>query len=347
MYIPSKKALLCATLACAAGANWAQSTVSIYGVADAGLVYEGGGPRGDSRTKMTSGVASGSRLGFRGNEDLGAGLSAIFALEMGLNIDTGASGQGGLQFGRQAQVGLKGAFGEVLMGRQYTPVAIVQTETDPFTTGLAGTSANMITAGGAGGNNRMNSTLRHSFNSPSGFTTDLVYGTGDTGANARVKRQYGGAIWYVAGPVYVKLGHHNVNDVNGTSAKVTFLGAKYDFGLATAHLNYVENKGSAVFGLVNADARDVLLGVSIPYGAGRFMLSYIDKNDRTAANHDARQYALGYIRTLSKRTSVYTSVARIRNNVVAGSSTGFYRVGNATEQGLGDRAFNVGVRHVF
>ncbi len=347
MYLPSRKLLACATLACAAGASWAQSTVTIYGVADAGFVHEGGGPGGTTNNKLTSGVASGSRLGFRGTEDLGAGLSAVFALEMGINIDTGSSGQGGLLFGRQAQVGLQGGFGQLLLGRQYTPVAIVQTETDPFTTGLAGTSANMITAGGAGGNNRMDNTLRHAFSSKSGLTTDLVYAPGETAGSSRAKRQYGGAIGYVSGPIYVKLGHHNVNDASGTAAKATFLGAKYDFGVATAHFNYVDNKGAAVFGLVNADARDILLGVSVPLGAGRFMASYIDKNDRTAANHDARQYALGYTHALSKRTSLYTSVARIRNKVAAGSPTGFYRVGNATEQGLGDRAFNVGIRHVF
>ena len=334
-------------LVCAAGTSWAQSTATVDGLMDLGLAHEGGGPNGASINKVTSGMASGSRLGFRGTEDLGGGLSAVFNLEMGINADTGSSGQGGLLFGRHSQMGLQGAFGQVLVGRQYTPVAMIQTESDPFTTGLAGTSANMITAGGAGGNNRMDNTLRHTFSSKSGLTTDLVYGFGETAGNSSAKRQYGGAIGYVSGPVYVKLGHHNVNDANGISAKVTFLGAKYDFGVATAYVNYVENKGSAVFGLVNADARDILVGVAVPYGAGRFMASYIDKDDRTAANNDARQYALGYIHSLSKRTSLYTSVARIRNKAIAGAPTGFYRVGNATEQGLGDRAFNVGIRHVF
>lgn len=346
-FMKTSKHLLALAMVLAATGTWAQSAVTLYGIVDMGFVHEGGGPNGASANKITSGMASGSRLGFRGTEDLGSGLSAVYTLEMGVNADTGSSGQGGLLFGRQSFVGLQGGFGSVLLGRQYTPVAIVQTESDPFTTGLAGTSANMITAGGAGGNNRMDNTLRYAFNGKNGLVADLVYGFGETAGNSSAKRQYGGALGYVSGPVYVKLGHHNVNDANGVAGKVSFLGAKYDFGVATAHFNYVVNKGSAVFGLVNADSRDVLLGVSAPVGAGRIMASYIHKNDRTLANNDAKQYALGYMHMLSKRTGIYTSVARIKNNAVAGAPTGFYRVGNATEQGLGDRAYNVGIRHAF
>jgi predicted porin len=103
-------------------------------------------PRGPAATKLTSGIASGSRLGFRGTEDLGDGLAAFYVLEMGINADTGVLGQGGLGFGRQSMVGLQGGFGSVSLGRQYTPVALIQTETDPFATGLAGTSANLISA---------------------------------------------------------------------------------------------------------------------------------------------------------------------------------------------------------
>jgi predicted porin len=151
----------------------------------------------------------------------------------------------------------------------------------------------------------------------------------------------------VSGPVYVKLGYANVNDANSVAGDMTFLGAKYDFGVATAHFNYVVNKGSAVFGIVNADSRDVLVGLSVTYGPGRFMVSYIDKDDKTSANNDANQVAFGYLYYLSKRTNLYYSIARIQNNAPAGSKTGFYRVGNASEQGIGSRAFNFGMRHAF
>lgn len=327
--------------------SMAQSSSTIYGVVDLGFVRESGGPNGTSASRLTSGVASGSRLGFRGHEDLGGGLSAFYALEMGLLADTGGLAQGGLAFGRQATVGIHGNFGSIALGRQYTPVALIQTETDPFVTGLAGDSANLISAGGASGNNRMDNTLRYTYKASSGLMADAVYGFGEVAGDSSAKRQYGGALGYVAGPAYAKLGYHSVNDATGKAGRLTFLGATYDFGFAMAHFNYVVNKGSAVFGIVNQDSRDMLLGISVPYGLGKFMASYIRKDDRTIANFDASQWAVGYMYFLSKRTTLYTSIARIDNNASATSKTGFYRVGNATEQGLGSRAFNFGIRHAF
>lgn len=333
--------------ALAAAPSWAQSTATVYGLMDLGFVRESGGPNGANANKLTSGVSSGSRLGFKGTEDMGGGLSAFYTLEMGPLADTGALAQGGLTFGRLAVVGLQGSLGSVTLGRQYTPVALVQTETDPFATGLAGDSANLISAGGAGGNNRMDNTVRYAYTHSSGFTADLVYGFGEVESNASLKRQYGGAFGYVSGPAYVKIGYHNVNDAKGVPGWLTFLGAKYDFGFAIAHFNYVVNKGSAVFGIVNADSRDVMVGITVPYGQGRFIASYIHKDDRTPQNYDANQIAFGYLYFISKRTNFYTSIARIDNNAPAGSKTGFYRVGNATEQGIGSRGFNLGIRHAF
>ncbi|SEB07894.1 porin [Variovorax sp. YR216] len=343
-FSPTAAALLAAL---SASPSWAQSTATVYGLVDLGFVRESGGPKGASANKLTSGVQSGSRLGFKGTEDMGGGLGAFYTLEMGPLADTGGLAQGGLGFGRLAVVGLQGVLGSVTLGRQYTPVAIVQTETDPFGTGLAGDSANLISAGGAGGNNRMDNTVRYAYTHSSGFTADVVYGFGEVENHASYKRQYGGAFGYVSGPAYVKIGYHNVNDANGVPGWLTFLGAKYDFGIATAHFNYVVNKGSAVFGIVNADSRDVMVGVAVPYGQGRFLASYIHKDDRTTQNYDANQIAFGYVHFISKRTNFYTSIARIDNNAPAGSKTGFYRVGNATEQGLGSRAYNLGIRHVY
>ncbi|RDI24360.1 porin [Pseudacidovorax intermedius] len=339
--------LVALALASAATSSLAQSSVTVYGLVDLGFVRESGGPNGAEASKLTSGVSAGSRLGFRGAEDLGGGLAAVYRLEMGLNADTGTLGQGGRGFGRESWVGLQGDWGRVLLGRQYTPVAIVQVESDPFGTGLAGDSANLISPGGAGGSNRMDNTVRYALETRQGFTVDLAYGFGEKANDASLSREWGAAIGYVSGPVYVKLGHHNVNDANGKPGSMSLLAAKYDFGLLTAHFNYAINKGSSVFGVLNRDSRDVLLGVSVPYGPGRFLASYIRKDDRTLANNDANQWAVGYVHNLSRRTALYVSIARIHNNAPAGSATGFYRVGNATEQGLGSRAFNVGVRHAF
>jgi predicted porin len=112
-----KKALLAlAVLAAFAGTASAQTNVTMYGVLDMALQHENDGV--NSTTALDSGIQSGSRLGFKGTEDLGGGLKANFDLEAGVNADTGTSSQGGILFGRQAWVGLSGGFGSLRLGRQ-------------------------------------------------------------------------------------------------------------------------------------------------------------------------------------------------------------------------------------
>jgi predicted porin len=92
--------------------------VTLYGVIDEGLNFNTN-MNGDRSYAMQSGVLSGSRWGLRGAKDLGGGLKAIFTLENGFDPSTGKLGQGGLEFGRQAFVGLSSPVGRVTLGRQY------------------------------------------------------------------------------------------------------------------------------------------------------------------------------------------------------------------------------------
>jgi predicted porin len=102
---------------CTVGAH-AQSNVTLYGTIDDGLNYVSN-EAGGKAYQAASGVLFGNRLGFKGSEDLGGGLKAIFTLENGYDSNTGKAGQGGLMFGRQAFVGLSGNFGTITLGRQY------------------------------------------------------------------------------------------------------------------------------------------------------------------------------------------------------------------------------------
>jgi predicted porin len=118
---------LATTLVALAGtfcaAAHAQSSVTLYGTLDTGLDYisnQKAGTGGKSNWMMESGNVSTDRWGLRGNEDLGGGLSAIFDLENGFNIDSGKFSNGGDEFGRQAWVGIASTqWGSVTMGRQY------------------------------------------------------------------------------------------------------------------------------------------------------------------------------------------------------------------------------------
>jgi predicted porin len=125
-----KKLIALAVASLASGAAFAQTNVTMYGIADAGYVYStGDGRRGSGNDNdfsgIQSGLLSGSRLGFRGEEALGNGLKAVFTLEYSLNIDNnsgvGNTTDGGLN-ARQQFVGLAGGFwGTVALGRQYSP----------------------------------------------------------------------------------------------------------------------------------------------------------------------------------------------------------------------------------
>jgi predicted porin len=103
-------------LAAGAGAH-ARTNVTIYGIADAAFVGENGSSTGH-QTKITSGAASASRIGFRGMEDLGGGMSAFFLLGTGAKIDTGELDATNTIFNRQACAGLKTQAGAVAFGRQ-------------------------------------------------------------------------------------------------------------------------------------------------------------------------------------------------------------------------------------
>jgi predicted porin len=121
-YDLNKKVLTTALLGTIAGAAHAQSSVTLYGIIDAGISYVNhSGTSSQKLFKYDDGVAQGSRWGIRGSEDLGAGLKAIFVLEGGFNSGNGTSSQGGALFGRQAFVGLsKDGVGAVTFGRQYS-----------------------------------------------------------------------------------------------------------------------------------------------------------------------------------------------------------------------------------
>ena len=322
----------CGALNTLTGNVSAQTSLTLYGIVDAGVVYESGGTAG-AVSKLTSGVQSGSRLGFKGLEDLGGGFSAKFVLESGFNMDTGAMSQGGLLFGRQAWIGLGNRWGDLTLGRQYTPHFLALDLVDPFGTGLAGSSTNLMNTAA-----RMNNTVKLATPTWGGFSGELAYGFGEVPGSSTASRQVGASLGYATGPLVLKIAHHRVEDPQGTdSARNTLLGGRFDFGMAAASLGVGLNRGTGA-----TENRDYMLGVTVPVGAGALLASFIRKDDRTGLNADADQWAFGYTHPLSRRTNLYTSFALINNDPGAA-----FTAGNATEPGSGDKAFNIGIRHKF
>ena len=324
-----KKSLLALTLLSAfAGATYAQSSVTVYGLVDLGVGSERNGTT--TKTSLLSGVQSGSRLGFKGTEDLGGGMAAIFQLENGFSADTGAAAQGGLLFGRRATVGLTGNFGAINAGRRNTPYFNAMDSVDPMAVGFAGNATNIFATTGI----RMNNSIIYTSPNLSGVTGELAYGFGEVAGDTAASRQIGASIAYVGGPVSIALAHHNANDATASdSAKNTVITGKYDFNVAIAHLAYARNTGTGT-----VDNNDLLVGVTLPFGAHSVMASYIRKDDKSVANADAKQAALAYTYALSKRTNLYASYAKITND-----NTATYK----TNGGFGDREANIGIRHKF
>jgi predicted porin len=341
----------------------AQSNVTIYGIVDAGIVAERGGVNG-SVNKVTSGVGSASRLGFRGTEDLGGGNSAIFVIESGVKIDTGEQDTAGVFAQRQAYVGLKSKeLGTLTLGRQYTMLYNALTQVfDPFGAGYAGTAKNLFPTGGV--NTRTSNAVVYNSPAVEGFNVDAMYALGEQSGDNTAGRQLGLGLNYANGPLAARLVYNNKNNdvaAVGTTpakdvddAKNTLLAVAYDFGVVKAHFGYEKDKGpgSAPLPVANAyglkvaptastDSNVWLIGATIPVGSGNVIASYTDKNDKVK-DQDATQWALGYLHSLSKRTTAYVAYAKIKNKNGAG-----YTVGNNTEAGSGDKAFNLGVKHTF
>jgi len=326
------KRSLIALIACGAfaGTASAQSSVTIYGLVDIGVASEHGGPAGSVLKLDGSGMHSGNRLGFRGVEDLGGGLSALFVLEKGFNSDTGAIAQGGLGFGRQSFLGLKGGFGTVTAGRQYTPHFQAVDSLDPLD-GITGGSFNLLRR-----SVRTDNTLMYATPRLGGFSGQLAYGFGEVAGNSSASRVIGASAAYASGPLVIKAAHHNARNATDTdTTKNSFIGGSYNFGIAKAFLGYQMEKG-----IGTVDARSALLGVQVPFGASTVMASYIRKNDKAAANDDATMIGLAYTYALSKRTNLYTSYVRISNE-----NSLVYRT--KAGDGSGDKEFNVGIRHKF
>lgn len=351
-----KKSLLAlAVLSAVAGAAQAQSSVTIYGVLDMAINSESHGNQSGGKgsiTSLDSGIQSGSRLGFKGSEDLGGGLKANFKLEMGVNADVGASAQGGLAFGRAAWVGLSGDFGAVQLGRQNKPVFNAVDSIDPFETGLIGGSAKDSTsATGLGNlffasNPRSNNTINYTTNNLSGFTGSAAYTFGEQAGSVSQGRQLGFSAAYAAGPVSAVLAYNTENDtaVIGTVTKHSFGGVTYDFGVVKAAfaVGKVTAETNYVYGV---DNKLWMLGATVPVStAGAVITSYTSLKSAgggVSTDNKGNQFALGYTHSLSKRTNLYTSFARVSNE--KNSNAG----GLADKAGVTERLVNVGIRHMF
>ncbi|MBC7489850.1 MAG: porin [Glaciimonas sp.] len=245
-----KKSLIAlAVLGAIAGAAQAQSSVTIYGIVDTGVTYSNKalntatGATGN-KVEVNSGVVRGSRLGFKGAEDLGGGLKAVFQLETGFSNDTGAlqsdkSNTGASTFfRRKSVVGLSGdTFGTILLGRQ-TDIAddlSIWTSVADFggVTGNVGHNLNRLEGA------RTQNSIRYNTLNLSGFTASAIYGFGETVGQTAAGQSFGLGGQYANGPLalfatyYQSKKGNKPSDVSLTNAAVFYAGNPGDIALKT------------------------------------------------------------------------------------------------------------------
>ena len=298
-----KKSLIALAVLGFAGAAMAQSSVTLYGVADAGVgKIEAGSPAGNDASDKTEFISGSmmnngtSRLGVRGVEDLGGGLKAGFQFETGLDLDNG--GNSGAFWSRQANIWLGGNWGTVKLGRQFTP-SFLTTSTFELT-GTANYSVLGNTYNYAGIGLRANSAFSYATPSFGGFTGALAYVTKTDLATPKAAYDLG--LMYANGPIGVGV---SVNKFS-TSKTNYQAGAKYSFGNFALAGSYTQASNAA-----KAVRRGFGIGGSANFGAFTVTL---DLTRDTKNEWTGKKYTNGVVEAkyaLSKRTFVYGAFLRL------------------------------------
>lgn len=356
----------------------AQSSLTIFGVVDL-AVSRGIGSLSTRSAVNGTGANLPSRIGFRGVEDLGGGLSASFWLEAGFGADEGTGaltspnnqlpatagnpGTQGLTFNRRSTVSLSGSLGEIRLGRDFTPT-FWNHALDPFI--LVGVGSAVEYANGLRVNGATAGTLARASNSVGyflpanilgGLYGQAMYAMGENQSNAVNPddgRYVGARIGYqfAKGSVAIAHGRTTLRPTASTGGDYTDsnIGASYDFGVAQLRAIYdvQRQEQAAGIGRATRDSKGFMLALVVPVGATQIKatVGQSRKSDPgTAAVHGnkTQHFAVGVVQNLSKRTVVYATVGKARNS----GGANFSLAGSTTAVNQSSSGFDVGLRHSF
>jgi predicted porin len=373
-----KLVMAAAVLGAFAGTAQAQTSVTLYGIADGDLRFDH--TNIGTLKSVDSGGESGSRWGIRGSEDLGGGLKANFIFEQGIDISDNSSPQGSIGggasagfggsstqshsstgsrlFGRIAQVGLSGGFGEIKFGRGYNPVFLLQATADPFGAGFVAQTSNLYN----------NLTIRNDnavyYDSPKflgGLVVSGAYQFGEsttntaapsaTGQAKRGNDRYEGGITYANGPLFVGAAYEQIkSNLDTYRVRTADAAATYDFGIFKLHALYYRTKNDNPNNLIAFGSTVTLkenvynLGVTVPFGAWTFLGQYGHLSDKSTSNvagidlgnPKVNNFGLGLRYSLSKRTILYTAFSRfnMKNGTYGNAYQGFGGISDASNAGL-------------
>ncbi len=297
-----KKTLIALAAVAATGVAFAQSSVTIYGKVEAGLQKM----NGDS-LKMTN--IHGSRLGFRGAEDLGGGLQAKFQIEHRFSPDTGMDATyspGGTNpttgvvtpasstfWNGMSTVGLAGSFGEIRLGRYYSANFLgANNKPDPF----GGDGAGALRGIGMQTTHVRTANIIHYSGSFSGV--NVAVSTGLKEGAAKAHNSF--AIGYANGPLDVGVGADKDAGSDVTNAYAT-----YDLGVAKLAFGLGNKKTAA-----GVKTEGLLFGATIPAGPGKVLVGVAQAKNKTTDTTTNQKVGLGYYYPLSKRTALEFTYGR-------------------------------------
>ena len=353
-----KKSLLAlAVLGTFAGVASAQSSVKLDGTVDLGLqtVKNGSAAGGSQQKSMINNGINSSQFRVSGVEDLGGGLKAGFNLNSGVFADTGRSSSenGGKFWNRRATMSLMGGFGELRLGRDYTPTFWNQTLYDPFGTNGVGSYLGVFGQSNLGTNAttgvRADNSIQYWTPALGGFEAQVMVSANENAAAASGNKYTGIRVNFAAGPFSIGASTGSTTVAPASQAddklKVSNFAASYKVGPAKLNVQLGQSKNG------NVKEKATQLGASVALGQGALNFAYnrIDHSGgvgQIADSADANHVAIGYTYNLSTRTAFYGTYASAKNK---GASR--YTVGGLTSTGmLNDEKSNgleVGLRHFF
>lgn len=352
------KAIFGAVLLATCGMVQAQSSVTLYGVADGGLLYTNktANPttfqnQGAQLAMIDSGSEP-SQFGLKGVEDLGGGLKAEFDLESGISVANGGyNDSNGNLFGREAWVALDGNFGQVKAGLQFSPFFLALADSDPRGLSQFG-SALVVYLDNAAATGIFNANAV-SYTSPkiAGFQGSVMLALGGEAGAFQAGRQYSASLKYENGGLMVNASIYDGNSGGTVQTPVPTtlafegrtIGAAYTVGDLTAKASFVNYKVAGQFNnYVYGAGLDYKWLPELDVNGGVWFTS--DRDDTT--NHSLMA-AVGADYSLSHATALYAQIGLVNNHGAAtgglsvATSSAFYGVQGTT---LGA---DVGIRHTF
>lgn len=318
-----KKSLIAIAVLTAVGAASAQSSFNLYGVADVWV-----GKTKDGDMQLGSGGLAGSRIGFKGTEDLGGGLKASFNLEQAVNLTSGATDTP--TFGRQANISLNGGFGTIKLGRSTTAFDDINGAANSgFDSDLSATAGTWVDyTGRANGQIYYASPELNGISGAVGFTLE---GNQSSAAGTATNDITSLHIKYTSGPIFAGFAYQDEKVVGRKATQHTLFNGSYNLGIATLKGSFRTVKNPAGDPWTDPKATEYHFGVDYPVNSNLTLSAGYAASETEAksgalsgTSRDSVGYGVAAGYSLSKRTMVYTG---FRSNKTNGNKDHFFAAG--------------------